>query len=385
VHRHDALRTRIVVADGIPWQCIDPVRGDHLRIIDLTGVSSMNVEQEMKGLAQEFVDERTDLTVGPLFRGKLWKISALEHVLILTVDHIIADAASCAIIRRELWTLYHQLGKGRQSSLPQLPVQFADHAVWLQEVYSAWQRRYERYWKGRLIGSPHTKVPIDDGMADVQPHTVATLHFPFGKALTAKLRDMARYERTLLQIVVLAVYVATMSRWCNERDLVIRFVSHGRYGRPELENMVGLLTSVLHLRIEIAREDCFVDLLKRVSSEFASAHEHEDFNRVPELIPECATELSFNWLPTKWTRLDVDSEGKSKDALRIHPFPVRVGLPEEPKLLSLFSETAAGINMTVMYRPDLFSASTIRRFGHNLRSFAAEAVERPMGRTVLAS
>jgi non-ribosomal peptide synthetase component F len=176
---------------------------------------------------------------------------------------------------------------------------------------------------------------------------------------------------------MLAVYVAMMSRWCNEDDLVLTFVSHGRHGRPELANTIGFLATHLHIRVKVSEDDSFVDLLKRVNLELYSAYEHWDFDRVPELIPGCATELYFNWQSTNVGSSAINQHRKAHDSLRMQPFPLRVlWLPESP--LPIFSDTAAGIAVTVWYRADLFAKQTIERFGHGLRSLAAEFVQQPL-------
>jgi hypothetical protein len=377
MRRHESLRTRFVMVDGVPRQHIEPPCEYHLKVVDLAAVSSIKMESKAKRLAQEFADERIDLSVGPLFEAKLLRLSERDHVLISLVDHMVSDAFSWAILSKEIWASYNQAAQGLPISLPKLPIQFADYAVWQQCTYSAWLEQHEAYWRGRLTGAPCIQLQHDDGLAEVQHSTGGMLHFPLGKALTARLREVAQREGTLLSMVVLTVYISMMSRWCNEGDLVVRVTSHGRHGRPELANMIGFLSTNLHCRVELSKKDSFVDLLKRVSLEFYSAHQHQDFDRVPYLFPECSTELFFNWLPTNWTRTPVNHRREADDSLTIQPFPLEVRAPGTKYFCPVFSDTAAGVVVTVWYPADRFAKRTIERFGHNLRLFATEFAQRP--------
>lgn len=382
VQRHESLRTRIVAVDGIPRQHIDTGGGCELEVIDLAKVSPTNVEREARRLAQEFIDENIDLSGGPLFAVKLLKLSKLDHVLILALDHIVSDGVSYGILTRDIWASCKQATQGRPFSLAPLPIQFGDYAVWQQRTYDTWLKKHETYWRARLAGAPRPQLPLDDGLAEVDHPTVAVRHFAFGKMLSTGLRDMARSEQTLLPLVVLAVYVAVLSRWCNQRDLVLTFVSHGRHGRPELENMIGFLVNLLLFRIEVTKDDSFLDLLKRVSQEFHSACQHQDFNRVPDFVPECPVpfELSFDWAPANWTGRSIQQE-EAVSQFTVQPFPIqtfRYRVNESYKLAAVPSETASGIVITVMYRVDLFAPSTIERFGRNLRVFAEQFTQRPL-------
>jgi Condensation domain len=378
VLRHESLRTRFVIVDGVPRQHVEPAGDYHLNVVDLAAVSSVKVESEAKRVAQEFIEEHVDLSTGPLFDARLLKLNECEHVLILVVDHMVSDTISWSILSKEIWTSYDQALQGRPFFLPTLPVQFADYAVWQQRTHSAWLEKHEAYWRGRLAGARRTQLRCSERFPETQdPIGVTMLHFSFGKILTTKLRDVARRERTLLSMVFLTIYVAVMSRWCNQDDLIMQFVSHGRHGHSELENMIGFIANHLHFRVEITKGDTFVDLLKRASGEFYSAYQHQDFDRVPDLIPECATDLYFNWRSTKLKPPPVRHQGEAARSLRIQPFPLKA--PASSNLFTpLFSDTPAGVGVMLVYRHDLVARSTIERFYHDLRFVAEEFARYPL-------
>lgn len=387
VQRHESLRTRIVLVEGTPTQHIDAACDNHLEVIDVAKISRTNIEREARRLAQDFVEEQIDLSVGPLFAAKLFRLSDQDHVLILSLDHIVSDAVSYVILSREIWTLYNQAVQAQPPSLPQLSVQFADYAVWQQRTHGAWLVKNGEYWKRRLTGAPHLLLPIDNDLAEAE-HPGAMLHFPFDKTLSARLHEVARRERTLLPILVLTLFVAVVSRWSNQRDFVLTFVSHGRHGRPELENMIGLLANFLHFRIEVSEDDSCLDLLKRVNLEFYSAYQHQDFDRVPDFIPDCGTELYFNWIPNDWTRRPAHQNGGSDGHIKIQPFPMQPFLnwvDMSLKFAVASYDTPAGIVMGLWYRSDLFARSTIERLGRSLVAFAEELTQRPLSSVVSVS
>lgn len=374
VWRHESLRTRIVADNGTPRQLVDMPCEYNLSVIVLSRTSSADNEREVKRLAQEFADEKVDISVGPLFEARLFELSARDHVLILAFDFIISDAISIQLVNSELWTSYEQTVRGRSVSLPQVTLQFADYAIWLQRTYDAWADKHESYWRDRLTGAPCVRLPFDYSATQMRPAEGAMRQIALNDTLSASLRAMARRERTTLPLVMLSVYIAVMAGWCNRRDLVIAFVSNGRY-RPELQNIVGLVASRLYLRVGLDHAECFLDLLGQVSREFYSAHDHRDFDRVPLLIPECNTELQFNWLPDGWDRVPVSEREENNDRLLIQRFPFRAMRSET--FIPLFFDTPDGINVTVRYRPDLLAHSSIERFGRNLRILSEEITQHP--------
>jgi hypothetical protein len=383
MQRHESLRTRIVPVDGIPRQHIDAACDAHFEVIDLAKAPPINVDREAQRFALKFVEKKIDLSVGPLFEVKLLRLSRREHVLIVALDHIVSDAVSCVILSREMWTAYNQAVQGVPISLPQVPIQFADYAVWQHRTYDAWLKKHQTYWKGRLTGAPRTNLPYDYALTEGKHATWAVQYFPIGRKLRAELCELARREQALLSLLVLTVYVAVLSRWCNQRDFVLTFVSHGRHRSPQLENMIGCLATILHFRMEINNEHSFLDLLKRVNQEFYFAYQHHDFDRVPDFIPECVDELQFNWIPTTWTERFAHENGQADGHVGIQPFPIQAGDAGDAggwpaKLAPDFCDTGAGIVVTVWYRSDLFAPSTIERFGRSLRWFAETFTQRPL-------
>jgi hypothetical protein len=367
--RHEALRTRIVIVGGIPHQLIDTDNAPCLAITDLSNLSLPDAEREAQRLAQEFVEERVELSVGPLFAARLWTLSTSDSILILGVDHIVSDGVSFGILSRELWTLYNQGVRGVPISLPQPRVQFTDYALWQHQTHKDWEKRHAPYWHERLIGAPHARIPPDkDGSEEGAP-IGARLSFSFGEKLSAELRAAARRERTLLALIMLTVYAVVLSRWCAQDDFVLVFISHGRYGRPGLDDMIGFAAHDLYLRVQIATDDTLGGLLKRLQMELSRAYEHLDFDRAAAFVSECNREPLFNWQNTHGIRKFIDKEWTLNETITLRPFALRDLWPA--KFSPAFYDTGSDIALTVYYRSDLFSPVTLDGFTEDLEQVAA--------------
>jgi Condensation domain/TubC N-terminal docking domain len=375
VSRHESLRTRVAVVDGTPRQLVDESWQSDLEVVDLLGVPETDVHEEVQRRIEKFVDEPVDLAVGPLFSARLYRLLDREYALCMALDHIISDAVSQQILYREVWTAYRQLESGEPISLSKLLMQFADYAVWQEASYPDWLARHAEYWKERMTNVPRTEIPVVGPGAELRQASASQAQFSFGKSLSKKLREMARREKALPALVVFSVYVAVMSKWCNQHDVVVLFVSHGR-SRPELMEMIGAVAEAIFLRLEVNGHDVAVDLVRRASKEFLLATVHPDFGRVPDIIPGMKTELYFNWGPADWWQWSQDcSIGRN------HELEIRGNTFRKPVALSLacfFVDCPEEITCKIEYRSDLHGVATIEKFWVSLKLFAEELVRCPV-------
>ncbi|HEY7769089.1 condensation domain-containing protein, partial [Longimicrobium sp.] len=155
VRRHEPLRTVFADVDGSPVQVVAPFGGFTLPVEDLSGLGDADRGAAARRRAAEEAARPFDLAAGPLFRAALLRIGAQEHVLLLTMHHIVSDGWSMGVLFRELSVLYEAYREGRASPLPELPVQYADYAVWQREQQDAGElKRQLAYWRERLAGAP---------------------------------------------------------------------------------------------------------------------------------------------------------------------------------------------------------------------------------------
>jgi hypothetical protein len=379
VQRHESLRTRIVARTGVPTgQYVLESPNYSLEVVDLSSAPAKQIEDDSRRLAQEFFWRKIELCIEPLFAGMLLNQSETEHVLLLALEHMVGDGVSCGILSREIWAAYNQITQRLTPSLPTLPVQFPDYAVWERQTHDARRRKDEAYWADRIARVSPVRIPRDSEATFSETPASAMLNLPFGKVLSNGLRAVAQRERTLLPIVVLTVHLIVMSQWCDQPDWSPLFVSHGRYRRPELQNMIGYLSKGFPLRMEISRTSSLSELLRRAHLEFIGAIEHQDY--VPPLPDEIDTARVFNWggLVTYNARWSVNQQQKAVAGIRIQPFPV--DLRASHNFYPNYSDTPAGIVATVHYRSDVVAPTAIQRLGCNMRIVAEALVQRPAAR-----
>ncbi|HYR11430.1 MAG TPA: amino acid adenylation domain-containing protein, partial [Longimicrobium sp.] len=179
VRRHGALRTVFTEVDGSPAQVVAPFGGFALPVEDLSGLGEANREAALRRRAREEAARPFDLSAGPLFRAALLRLGAEDHVLLLSMHHIVSDGWSMGVFFRELSALYEAYREGRESPLPELAVQYADYAVWQREQLGGEVlERQLSYWRERLAGAPELlELPIDHPRPAVQTHRGATVPF----------------------------------------------------------------------------------------------------------------------------------------------------------------------------------------------------------------
>lgn len=395
VRRHEALRTSIVKAGGVNEQVIAAPFEYDLDVVALTEPSQEEREHAAARIFATLCDELLDVAVDPLFVAKLVKLADDDHVLIIALDHLVADAASMVVILRDVWTLYAQFDQGRPLSLPPIPLQFADYAVWQQDTRQSWIATHGAYWNEHLAGAQRIRLFGDEEAPKATRRGFGAAPMDFGKTVTAGLRELCRRERSTLAMSVLTAWVALVSRWCDRQDVVVPFLAMGRPG-PEVENTVGCFVSPLYLRFAVHPDDTFLDLLKRVTEEYATAFEHDDLGHLGAQIPrpECTYNSCFNWHPKEFHLdpvtflISMDSsevEGLG-DALTLRPFDVPEPDAESDDMVwddepGLFlAETPDEVAGLLLYRVERVASSTAEKLVRNLIAFAETLVAEPSTR-----
>lgn len=371
IERYESLRTRITVVDGHPQQQIDQPSKFVLNIVDLARWPAKLREIELMRLAKEFVEEEVSWSKGPLFSTCLYTLSKDENVLVFSLDHMITDRISNAIIVDEVLTLYSGIVRGLTRSLPPVPLQFADYAVWQQQIHDHWLRQHGNYWKAKLSGAPAIRLPFEKGEPKSKKGPGGVVRLFLDERLTDAVRNLARRERTSKSLAMLAACTAALSRWCGQRDMVVPVVDFGRH-RVEFTPIVGWLASTLYIRIQMSTTDTLLDLLHNVHAEFFQACEHHDFSRVPLLLPECSADFHFNYLTA-------NKPLSPQHELDIQPFAIKRSTPAV-RLAIFLSDSDGRIAVSAYYRTDLFFEATVERFCSSLREATEELTYTPHAR-----
>ena len=397
VRRHESLRTRIVCIDGIPEQEVDEAVGFDLENIPLSGISKGDREIEARRFIAQRFRERVDVAVGPLFAARLLKLDDQDHVLVISWDHLFWDAVSLGILWRDIWTMYTQSVRGLPFSLPKMPIQLGDFAVWEQKTSKSWMDKHDAYWSERLAGAQLVRLFVDEEMAKASGQKIQQLSIAFEKSLIAEVCEWSRQEQTTPMMSLLTAYIALVLRWCNKTDLVIYVPVVGRC-HPEVKNTIGSLACGMLLRIQIVEDDSFLDLSRRVAKEYGTAYEHVDVLRSQISEPELLRSTTFNWFPSGYNLDPVayfenSVAGEFDQAIRLQPFTSESAPPDddfewdkpEGELFLGISETKEGVTAYMNYRADRVTRSTVERFAEHFRSFIKILVRNPKAQVMTMS
>lgn len=377
VHRHESLRITFKTSDGITTQHIDPPGEYTLTCVDLSALPRIEAEGEVRQLAREFQDQRIDLSIGPLFEARLFKLATEEHVLIVLADHMISDGMSNAILDKQIWQAFDDALGDTPASLPVPPIQFADYAVWEERTKESWRKQHEHYWRQHLAEAAPVIIPAS-AQTNKFSDTGTVAHIAFGSDLTAQLRRFAEREQVPLSSVMLVIYTIVMSFWCDREDLIIRYPVHGRHCNPELRDVIGLLCNCLYLRIYVHRRCTLKGLLALVRNEIRNALTHRDFARALDITPEVAkTELEFHWRPARWRKQAERRPPNPNQLIKRQPFLIR-SPAWHWNFWCIFNETPSDICVTVLYRQDLLRPDAVEQFRSEMQSVAKTLIDQPL-------
>ena len=290
VRRHEILRTTFAEVAGEPRQIIAPPAEVDLPLIDLCELEREESETVVQWHIDAVAGQRFDLLRGPLMTVELLKLADDEHVLILTMHHIITDGWSTGVLVNEVGALYEAFATRRESPLADLPVQYGDYAVWQrQRLQGQTLEELLDYWRVQLAGAPATlELPIDYSRLAEQTFRSLSVPFTLTAELTAALKDLSQREGVTLFMTLLTCWQLLLARYTGQEDIVVGSPIANRT-RAEVEKLIGFFVNILVLRTNVSGELTFLELLRRVREVCLGAYAHQDlpFERlVEELQPE---------------------------------------------------------------------------------------------------
>ena len=375
VNRHEVLRTRIVEIDGQPFQEIVPNVAIELPVVDLSHLPQDQSMAEAERLLAEDARQPYNLAEAPLMRAKLLRLDEQEHVFVLNFHHIVCDGSSLVIFYHEIATLYEVFSDGRVSTLPPLPVQYADYAVWQRELPGEVLESQLAYWKRQLgTGLTTPGLPVDYERPAAQTYRGARLTKVLPEELTKALKDVSRQEGVTLFMTLLASLNILLSRHIGKEDIIVGSTIAGR-NRPEVEGLVGFFINALALRTDLSGNPSFLELLKRVREVCLDAYTHQDlpFERVVEEInPQ--RDLSRNPLfQVMFNMADISERGLALKVCKVTR--LSSADPSAKFDIVLHAPDVDGrIELAMVYNVDLFSEGRITnlldQFAHLLSQVA---------------
>lgn len=295
VARHEVLSGVIKVIDGKACQIINEEGSFQFPRIDLRESSSEDSETVAREITRQESKTPFDLSQGPLFRAKLLRLDDEDHVLLISVHHIITDGWSFGVLYREIRELYQAFDGGGSSPLPALPLQYGDYAVWQHDhIRGARQEKLLGYWSKQLSRLTPLQLPTDRTRSSMPTYKGEREGFTIGKALTAELKSWYQKEGVTLFTALLTCLNVLLFRYSGRTDITVGTVKHNRLYK-EIEPLIGMFMNTLVLRSDLSANPSFRELLQRVRTTCKDAFAHQElpFDRlVDELQPE--REMSRN-------------------------------------------------------------------------------------------
>jgi amino acid adenylation domain-containing protein len=287
IARHEALRTRLVPGPGgHPVQVIDPPATPSLELADLTGFEPGNWQERLAELIRADAMQPFDLAAGPLLRTWLARLGEGEHVLAFIAHHAVFDGWSAKVLARDLAALYRSEVTGEPCQLAELPVQFADYAVWERErLHGEVLAGLTEYWQKALAGAQTVQFPADRLRPVIDSFDGALATAMTDAGLLTGLRELSRRERVTLFAAVTAALLALLHRYTGQDDLVVGTVSANR-SRGELEPLIGFLVNTLPIRCDVSGDPSFAELLARVKDTILDVFAHQElpFGKLVEVL-----------------------------------------------------------------------------------------------------
>jgi amino acid adenylation domain-containing protein len=291
VARHSILRTRIVAIDGEPEQLVSETGAAPIERIGFPAeADSAERIRRAESIAADLGRQPFNLAAGQLIRAALIGAGPDRHLFLLVMHYVIGDSAALEVLVRELSATYRAETTGAPASLAPLWMEYGDYAVWQQDQMRGEELdRQLSYWRDQLRGAPRLlMLPSDRPRPAQRSSRGAVARVTIDAATTQRLATVAHGANASMFMVFLTGFVAVLSRYARETDVVIGTQVPGRT-HAELDAIIGLFTNLVPLRMSLSGDPSFSGLLCRVrdTALAAMAHQQVPFEKlVEELAPD---------------------------------------------------------------------------------------------------
>ncbi|AUS81135.1 hypothetical protein C1701_25465 [Actinoalloteichus sp. AHMU CJ021] len=383
VTRHGVLRSVFDTVDGQGVQRVVPVEEAPVVVgwVDVSGAVDPGAERDR--VVADVVGQPFDLRSGPVVRVVVVRESPESHVLVWVMHHLVTDGWSMGVVVREFGEGYAAAVAGGAGSWSELPVGYADFAVWQRELFSGEVLAGQvGYWRERLAGVPVLELPTDHPRPPVRTGAGATRTFTVPAGLAARLRDTGRETNATLFMALTAVTQLLLSRYSGQDDVVLGTAVSGREQSAQVEDLVGFFVNTLVLRTRIEPTASVAQYLEDVRETVLGALENQDvpFSR---LIDELSPARDTSRTPLVQAMLilqNTPAEPARLPGLEVGDYP----LPRDTAQFDLtlyFQEADSGLQGAVEYSTDLFQPETVERLVRHwlvLAQRMASHPERPL-------
>ena len=378
VRRHEVLRTTLVSERGIPCQVIAASLELPLELEDLSSLPEEERRRRAVDRMREEIQRPFDLARGPLVRACLLRMGEQEHIALVIMHHTISDGWSIGILIREISVLYESFLKGESSPLPELPIQYADYAVWQRSwLRGAILDAQIGYWTKQLAGLPDLELPADRPRRLVASRSGGERSTALPKATLEAVRALGRREGATLYMSLLAAFQVLLYRLSGQEDFAVGSPIAGRT-YAELESLIGCFVNTLVMRADLSGDPSFRQLLRRVRLTAIEAYSHQDlpFERVVSIAHSDRNNSRPPLFQVMFVLQNAPMHPLRSTDLSLAP----LALPSETSKfdITLFAtEVAEGLRLTMEYSTDLFDASTVDRMLARYGLLLEEIVSHP--------
>jgi amino acid adenylation domain-containing protein len=377
--RHEALRTSFAAVEGGAVQQVGPAPRRVLQVEDLAGLGDGARMDVARRRVREEAVRPFDLARGPLLRATLLRLAPDDHVLALNLHHAATDGWSMGVLFRELGVLYAAFARGEAAALPELPLQYADYAVWQRGTLAGERLQAQlEWWRGRLAGAPAVlELPSDRPRPAVRGTGGARVRTRLPREALDRLQALANEQGATLYMVLLAAFQAVLARWSGEDDFVVGTPVAGR-SRAELAGLIGFFANTLALRADVSGNPVFRALVGRVREATLGAFDHQElpFER---LVAELRPERSLSHSPLFQVMFVLQNAGSAAPSFgEVRASGWEGGFEVAKYDLTLTAAPAeTGLGLVLEYATELFDAATAERLAGHVATLLASVAADP--------
>ena len=367
IQRHEALRTNFTTIEGNPVQVIKPESNWQLTLVNVKDSPKYREDQEIKKWLEIHSHQPFDLANDSLIRATLLKLSDTEYFLLICLHHIVSDGWSMGVFIEELTTLYNAYTKGLEPLLPELPIQYADFAIWQREYLQGEIRQNQlNYWQKQLAAAPALlHLPTDRPRPPEQRFEGDRINGILSPELSQGLNRLSREQGVTLFMTLLTAFKVLLYRYTGETDILVGTPIANRT-RSELNGLIGFFVNTLVLRTDLARNPSFSELLKQVRETATDAYDHQDLP-FEMLVESLQPERNMSYTPLFQVMFGLDNEivdSIDLEGIKATRQPLEFKTSKFDLSLSI-QVKEAGLTAIWEYNTDLFDKSTIERLsGH---------------------
>ncbi|HEX5699036.1 MAG TPA: condensation domain-containing protein, partial [Rubrobacter sp.] len=382
VRRHEVLRTRFEVVGSEPVQVIEEAVDVELPVIDLSELSEGEREEEARRVASEEGRKPFELSKGPMLRVRVLRLGEREHVVTLTMHHIVSDGWSMGVLVKEVGQLYGRYAGGEEVELAEIGLQYADYAVWQREVMSVEvMEEEERYWREQLGGElPVMELGRRGRERKGRGQRGGRKAEVIGKELSEGVKRLSRGEGVTLFMMLVGAFKVLLHKYTSLDDIIVGTPIAGR-DRKEVEGLIGFFVNTLALRTSLKGNPTYRELLGRVREVALGAYAHQNlpFEKLIEILkPERQLsrtpvfQVVFALQNAPSHRLELPGLTLSEMALD--------DKTSHFDLTLLAMDTEEGLMVSMEYDADLFEAPAISRMLKHYQTLLTSIVANPDAR-----